>query len=278
MLAAIEKRMSLYHRITEKLQFFTPDFYKERYFKHLKNISRENYSERNIEPELIWIKDYLPRNAVMIDIGANVGSFLYQLERKLSPQNIFAFEPNRKLYMRLKRIFPRVHIYPLALSDRNETADFKIPVIKGKAYDSRGTLQLNYRENGEAKHFFQQVKVIKLDDWAGLESMKKIDFIKIDVEGNEMHTLRGAKKVIKQYRPTLMVEMEQRHHQEPLQKMISEIESWDYGTFFLNRKTFELEQLNENIIADLSQKVPGSKEEYINNMIFIPKQPKNYGA
>ena len=278
MFAATENRMSLYHIITEKLQFLTPDFYKERYFKHLKNISRENYSGRNIEPELIWIKDFLPENAVMIDIGANVGSFVYQLERKLSPQNIYAFEPNSKLYQRLKRIFPQVHIFPLALSDRNETAEFKIPVIKGKTYTSRGTLKLDYRENGEAKHFLQQVKVIKLDDWSGLENLKKIDFIKIDVEGNEMNTLRGARKVIEKYRPTLMVEMEQRHHSEPLQQLISEIEGWDYETFFLNRNTFELEKLSEKIIAGLSEKTLGSKQDYINNMIFIPKQPKNQGA
>ncbi|MGZ5209947.1 MAG: FkbM family methyltransferase [Kaistella sp.] len=270
--------MSLYHIITEKLQFLTPGFYKERYFKHLKNISRENYSGRNIEPELIWIKDFLPENAVMIDIGANVGSFIYQLESKLLPQNIYAFEPNSKLYQRLKRIFPQVHIFPLALSDRNETAEFKIPVIKGKTYTSRGTLKLDYRENGEAKHFLQQVKVIKLDDWSGLENLKKIDFIKIDVEGNEMNTLRGARKVIEKYRPTLMVEMEQRHHHEPLQQLISEIEGWDYETFFLNRNTFELEKLSKKIIAGLSEKTLGSKQDYINNMIFIPKQPKNQGA
>ena len=278
MFAEIENRMSLYHRITEKLQFITPGFYKDRYFKHLKNISRENYSGRNIEPELIWIKDFLPEQAVMIDIGANVGSFIYQLESKLSPQNIYAFEPNSKLYQRLKRIFPKVNIYPIALSDRNETSEFKIPVIKGKTYNSRGTLKLDYRENGEAKHFIQKVKVVKLDDWDGLENLKRIDFIKIDVEGNEMNTLRGARNVIEKYRPTLMVEMEQRHHHEPLQQLISEIEGWNYEAFFLNRKTFGLEKLTEKIITGLSEKTLGSKEEYINNMIFIPKPPKNTEA
>ncbi|MGZ5197963.1 MAG: FkbM family methyltransferase, partial [Kaistella sp.] len=110
------------------------------------------------------------------------------------------------------------------------------------------------------------------------ENLKKIDFIKIDVEGNEMNTLRGARKVIEKYRPTLMVEMEQRHHHEPLQQLISEIEGWDYETFFLNRNTFELEKLSEKIIAGLSEKTLGSKQDYVNNMIFIPQQPKNQGA
>ena len=266
--------MSLYQIIAEKLQFVTPKFYKERYFKNLKNISKENYSARNIEPELIWIKDYLQKNAVFIDIGTNVGSFIYQLEQKLLPENMYAFEPNERLYFRLKRIFTNINIYPFALSDKNETATFKIPIIKGKEFNSRGTLKVDYRENGEEKHVFQQVKVIKLDDWEELKNLKKIDFIKIDVEGNEMQTLRGAKNMIEKFHPTLMVEMEQRHHQEPLYQLISEIENWGYQPYFLNRKTFELENLGENLIANLSQNFIDSKETYINNIIFIPKNHK----
>lgn len=266
--------MSFYQIIAEKLQFVSPKFYKDRYFKKLKNSSQQNYSASNIEPELIWIKEYLQEDSVFIDIGANVGSFIYQLEQKLDPKNIIAFEPNKHLCARLKRIFNGVQIYPFAVSDQNEIAEFKIPVIKGKTFNSRGTLQIDYREKEEENHHFQKVKVIKLDDWKGLQTTTKIDFIKIDVEGNEMLTLRGAKNVIAKFRPTLMVEMEQRHHQEPLQQLISEIENWGYETYFLNRKTFELEKLSESSISE-SQNFIDNKETYINNMIFIPQDQKN---
>jgi hypothetical protein len=60
------------------------------------------------------------------------------------------------------------------------------------------------------------------------------------VEGNEMKTLHGAKQIIKQFSPTLMVEMEQRHHQTPIWEEISEVESWGYDANYLNRHTFEL--------------------------------------
>ena len=68
--------------------------------------------------------------------------------------------------------------------------------------------------------------------------------------------------------------MEQRHHQEPLYQLISEIENWGYEPYFLNRKTFELENLGEDLIANLSQNFIDSKETYINNIIFIPKNHK----
>ena len=269
-----EKSMSLYQRIAENLQFVAPQFYKKRYFKNLKNITRENFSERNIEPELLWIKDYLKNDAVFLDIGANSGSFIFQLENKLSPKNIYAFEPNKNLFSRLKRIFPKTNIFPLALSDKNEIATFKVPIINGKKYNTRGTLQVDYREIDETKHHLQQVKVMKLDDWADQENLEKIDFIKIDVEGNEMQTLRGAKAVIEKFQPAMMVEMEQRHHSQPLHQLISEIENWGYETFFLDRKTFDLEKLDEKMISENTDGKVGTKQAYINNMIFIPKSHK----
>lgn len=262
--------MSLYQRIAEKLQYVSPSFYKKRYFKSLNNLTKDNFSARNVEPELVWIKEYLPKNAVILDIGANVGTFLYQLENKLNHEHIYAFEPNKKLYRRLKRLFPMMRVLPLALSDENTTAEFKVPVINGKMVASRGTLNTDYKEKGEEKSYTEKVKVIKLDDWAAIEHFHRLDFIKIDVEGNEMKTLYGAKAIIKQFYPTLMVEMEQRHHQTPIWNEISEVESWGYDAKYLNRHQFQLEKLTEEILLkNISDEK--NKTEYINNIIFIQK-------
>lgn len=262
--------MSLYQTIAEKLQYISPNFYKKRYFKNLNNLTKDNFSARNVEPELVWIKEYLPKNAVILDIGANVGTFLYQLENKLNHENVYAFEPNKRLYNRLKRLFPSMRVLPLALSDENTTATFKVPIINGKMIASRGTLNTSYKEKGEEKSYTEKVKVIKLDEWAAIEHFSKLDFIKIDVEGNEMKTLFGAREIIKQFLPTLMVEMEQRHHDNPIWNEISEVESWGYEARYLNRKTFDLERLTEEIILHNTDDEK-NKTNYINNIIFIPK-------
>lgn len=262
--------MSLYQRIAEKLQYISPEFYKKRFFKSLNNLTKDNFSERNVEPELVWIKQYLSKNDVILDIGANVGAFLYQLENSLDHEHIYAFEPNKKLYYRLKRLFPTMKVLPLALSDENTTAEFKVPIINGKMIASRGTLNTEYKEKGEEKSYTEKVKVIKLDDWAAIEHFHRLDFIKIDVEGNEMKTLLGAREIIRQFSPTLMVEMEQRHHKTPIWKEISEVESWGYDANFLNRHTFNLEKLTEEILLKNTNDEK-NKTDYINNIIFIPK-------
>lgn len=262
--------MSLYQQIAEKLQYISPSFYKQRYFKSLKNLTKENFSGRNVEPELVWIKEYLQNDAVILDIGANVGTFLYQFENKLKHQNIYAFEPNKKLNIRLKRLFPSMNIFSVALSDENTTAQFKVPIIKGKMVASRGTLNTSYKEKDEENSYTETVEVVKLDDWTKSKNIQKIDFIKIDVEGNEMKTLLGGKNTIKQFKPTLMVEMEQRHHNQPIWNKISEVENWGFEANYLNRKTFTLEKLTEEILlTNISDEK--NKTDYINNIIFIPK-------
>lgn len=260
--------MKLYQFLTETSQYIVPQLYKQRFFKKQNQLTRENIIARKVEPELLWLTDFLPKDAVFIDVGANVGHFLYQLDYHLFPQNIYAFEPNQSLNKKLKRLFPKVNVFSVALSDENTTAEFKIPVLKGKQVNSRGTLQTDFKEENEEKTVIQKVKVVKLDDFEPLKKLKKLDFIKIDVEGNEMKTLRGAKETILKFRPTLMVEMEQRHHKEPLWNLISEVENWGFEAHYLDRNSFELKKLTEDFINSQNAIFVKDYQNYINNIIF----------
>lgn len=263
--------MSLYSNIAEQLQYFAPKFYKQRFFKKLNGANYENVLQRNVEPELVWIKQYLTKNSVFMDIGANVGAYLFQAESFLTAKNIYGFEPNKSLFRRLKRIFPEMNIFPVALSDENTTAEFKVPIMNGKAIHSRGTLQKNMKEEGETASKIEKVEVMKLDDWAKNNHLNQLNFIKIDVEGNELQTLRGAEQTIKKYKPTLMVEIEQRHHEFPIWNIISEVENWGFEAHFLDRTTFQLKKLEKSFLESQNSENVKHYEQYINNIIFVPK-------
>ncbi|MDN8980706.1 hypothetical protein Q0P29_14510, partial [Staphylococcus aureus] len=74
-------------------------------------------------------------------------------------------------------------------------------------------------------------------------------------------------------KPVLMVEMEQRHHEKPIWNEISEVENWGFEANYLNRNSFELEKLTEEILIKNTADEK-NKTEYINNIIFIPKRQK----
>ncbi|WP_374440157.1 FkbM family methyltransferase [Epilithonimonas sp.] len=260
--------MSVYSKLAENLQYISPTYYKSRFFKKLKGLNSHNLLERKVEPEFLWIKEILKEDSVFMDIGANVGAYLYTLEHHLKPENIFAFEPNQQLFSRLKRLFPKVNLFALALSDVSAVAEFKIPVINGEKIHTRGTLQTSIKEKNEEKTILQKVEVKPLD--ALNLNLKKLDFIKIDVEGNEMQTLRGGKKTIEQHRPILMVEMEQRHHQENLWTLISEIAEWGYSINYLDRQTLKPTILTEEFLNQQNPDNVKNYKNYINNIIFLP--------
>ena len=278
--------MSIYSKLAENLQYISPSYYKSRFFKKLKGLSAQNLLERKVEPEFLWIKEILEKNSVFMDVGANVGAYLYTLENQLKPENIYAFEPNQQLFKRLKRLFPKVNLFSLALSDVSTIAEFKIPVINGEKVHTRGTLQTSIKEKNEEKTILQKVEVKPLDDLVFDDvyiekgrnaqpnkfNLKKLDFIKIDVEGNEMQTLRGAKKTIEKFKPILMVEMEQRHHKENLWTLISEIADWGYSVNFLDRKTLQPKLLTEEFLNQQNPDNVKNYKDYINNIIFLPRK------
>lgn len=262
--------MSVYSQLAENLQYISPTYYKSRFFKKLKGLSAQNLLERKVEPEFLWIKEVLEKNSVFIDMGANVGAYLYTLENHLKPENIYAFEPNPQLFKRLKRLFPEVNLLSFALSDVSTIAEFKIPVINGEKVHTRGTLQTSIKEKNEEKTILQKVEVKPLDDLN--LNLKNLSFIKIDVEGNEMQTLRGARKTIEEYRPILMVEMEQRHHQENLWTLISEIIDWGYSANYLDRQTLQPKTLTEEFLNQQNPDNVKNYKDYINNIIFLPRK------
>ena len=270
--------MSVYSKLAENLQYISPSYYKSRFFKKLKGLSAQNLLERKVEPEFLWIKEILGKNSVFIDVGANVGAYLYTLENHLKPENIYAFEPNQQLFKRLKRLFPKVNLLSFALSDVSTIAEFKIPVINGEKVHTRGTLQTSIKEKNEEKTILQKVEVKPLDDLVfdktqtNKLNLKNLDFIKIDVEGNEMQTLRGAKKTIEKFKPILMVEMEQRHHKENLWTLISEIADWGYSVNFLDRKTLQPKLLTEEFLNQQNPDNVKNYKDYINNIIFLPRK------
>ncbi|MHA6697504.1 FkbM family methyltransferase [Chryseobacterium sp. A301] len=264
--------MSLYSQLAETLSYIAPSIYKERFFKKLKHLDASNRLESKVEPELYWLKSKVQKQDVFLDIGSNVGAYLYTLEKTLKSDNLYGFEPNRFLYKRLKRLFPTLPIFPLALSDQNQMAEFKVPVIRGSKVKSRGTLQTHLKEEGEEAGVYQRVKVMRLDDWAPMEHFERLDFIKIDVEGSEEKTLKGAQKTIKRFKPTLLVEIEQRHHESPIWPLILEVCSWQYKPFYVDPSSLELIPLEKGFYESQGKEGPNSRTPYINNIIFVPEK------
>jgi FkbM family methyltransferase len=184
--------------------------------------------------EIQLIKSKVDFNSVFIDIGANTGVYSYALSQVISPENLYIFEPQKDLYKNLLKNFTKSNIYNIALSNENALVEFKIPYINNKEYNTRGTLRVNFAEEDETNFEKIIVRSERLDDFVLKNGINKIDFIKIDVEGFEEEVIIGAEETIIKYKPKLMIEIEQRHHEKNINLIINKICKFGYECFFID--------------------------------------------
>ena len=211
----------------------------------------------------------LARAGIFLDVGANVGGWSVPAARCF--REVHAYEPDIKLAMALKRIVPsNVTVHSIALSDHEGVGRFTVPIVEGEELTSQASLEA-YANVGFDENVMREVKLATLDSF----QFRDIDAIKIDVEGHESCVLDGALKSIDRERPTLIVEIEERHHPRYSEQIIERLLSRDYLCYFL--AVGQLEQFERGTIDKLQPMgghggVGYKLENYINNFIFFPKE------
>ncbi len=147
------------------------------------------------------------QGAVILDVGANTGSFCLLPAIKRGCFTVLAFEPQPKVILvlveniKLNQLQGIVMPFYLALSDcTDEMTMFvdKRPGHSGLATFHRSSVWLNPREIDEI-----QMGAAVFDEMFHLH---RLDMIKVDTEGHDLYALRGMEWHIKRYWPGIMFE------------------------------------------------------------------------
>ena len=210
------------------------------------------------EVELGYLSKIVPRNRQSIDVGANLGVYARALS-KLTPM-VHAFEPSKELALILRRTLPRnVTVHETALSDRAGRALLRTPVVDGKRIFGLASLE---QHASHPRLETEIVELSRLDDLIDGD----VGFIKIDVEGHELRVLTGAKSVIKQCRPVLLIECEERHNPGGPAKLFDYLGSLGYlGRFVRDGAICDIADFKVRRDQNLDSAAP-----YIYNFFFFP--------
>lgn len=132
-----------------------------------------------------------------VDVGAHIGSVLAEMVRLAPAGRHIAFEPVPAKARWLTKRYRNVKVVEAATSQESGTAmfydDVDRPGFSGLRRPVDKTTIRNY-----------EVKIVSLDEVLG--PVDRIDFIKIDVEGAELPTLRGAQDVLAKHHPVVLFE------------------------------------------------------------------------
>jgi len=141
----------------------------------------------------------IKKDDVVIDAGAWIGDFSAYAASK--DATVYAFEPVRISYGTLLKtaLLNENKIIPVkkALGDK----DGEMEIITPGKYNAGSSLYFDSLPNS----IKETIEVMTLDEFIEKESIKKVDFIKADIEGGERYLLMGAKKVLKEFAPKLAI-------------------------------------------------------------------------
>ena len=162
------------------------------------------------EPTELAVIEHLAQFCqVALDIGANIGWYTLHMARQLKEAggHVYAFEPVPRTFAELQRNIELnrfgdvISSLNLALGEADGTVEFFIPNSSGSVAVSRR--QLFPQEANESVN----CKMVTLDYFVRNQKLNRLDLIKCDVEGSELHVLRGGIQTIQVYQPIIMLEM-----------------------------------------------------------------------
>lgn len=177
----------------------------QRLFSRLFSISLEalnigtggRHPDKNGE---LWVLEYVlsayaqGEALTIFDGGAQIGVYtecvLKTLEKLGKIGTVYGFEPSSNEYKQYAGNYSSrgVKTFNVALSDEVGTKNL---------YSPKNSTGLSSLHVGNRKGEAQQVKVTTIDVICGQKNIRKIHFLKLDVEGNELSVLKGGKEIIK---------------------------------------------------------------------------------
>jgi FkbM family methyltransferase len=254
--------------IKKILLFIIPSVIKHRTFVQYKQLSWKSLSVVEFDAELLLLEFLLKKDSVFFDVGGNKGEYTYYAEKIISPSNSFVFEPEKKLHFTLTKLFKNCQVYDIAFSDSKGIQQFKTPIINGVADNCLSTLEIGNKEDNETETIIDTVKTDTIDNFI-LEKNSVPNLIKIDVEGHELAVLKGAEECIRKHNPTLIIEIEQRHHQNTqIQAVFDDFKNKGYNSYYYSKKIGALLSFEDKQHLTNSKAYFGTVD-YINNYIFI---------
>lgn len=154
--------------------------------------------------ELKFLKNNLKSDSTFIDIGANIGLFSLTASNIIKNGKIVSFEPFSKnldtfqtnISLNNKK---NIKIEKIAIGAENG----EINLYYNEKEQNLGMVSIHKTKDSNA----EKTKLQTLDSYVENNAIQNIDFIKIDIEGNEFSALQGMASVLKKQNPVLLIEI-----------------------------------------------------------------------
>lgn len=230
------------------------------------------------EPIFNFLRQMIQPDSICLDIGANIGLVSLALSDLNTKGVTYAFEPTPDIFALLKENIEEndiINVKPiqLALSDKKE----KISFINVGDYPAGnfGVSEKNAKKKWDEFGELLKVSAVPLDEWVKSNPLKKLDFIKLDVEGAELHVLKGSKKTIEKYQPLVIMEFNSYcyifHQNITPYDALTEIMTYFQEVYKINKGDLTVQKISKTENSKLQFIDENLRNGFVDDLICIPK-------
>ncbi|MEU0398720.1 FkbM family methyltransferase [Streptomyces sp. NPDC006197] len=174
-----------------------------------------------VEDEIAGLRAFVRPGDVCVDVGAEYGLYTWALAPLVGRTGrVHSVEPlpgpARWLAFAAGALgCGNVSVHRTALGARPGRGHLSLPRRHGLPVHGRAYLDVGARGAGPNSEFRTsrpvRTRVHTLDQLVRTAGMRRVSFVKADVEGAELALLHGAGETLDRFRPTLLLEIEDRH-------------------------------------------------------------------
>jgi FkbM family methyltransferase len=155
----------------------------------------------------------IAQNAIIFDVGANIGDTTLKFANQFPESQVFAFEPTDFAWKKLLRNIElnpdlSTSITPVKcfLSDTNCE---KAEMIAYASWKLVHNSEKSHHYHGGLASSAVATPSIRLDTFIEENRISRVDLLKIDTDGHEVSVLRGAIQTLQNFKPYLIIEVGQ---------------------------------------------------------------------
>ncbi len=208
-------------------------------------------------PTIRFLRSVLTPGSVCLDVGAQMGYLTLAMATAANRQTIVhSFEPEDQNAARFRE---NISLNDLSNVTLHQTAVSTVDGVM-KLYLSNdrnaGTHSTLYIESNVSTEFIE-IPSVRLDSFIQQESLPTVDLVKIDVEGAEVDVIEGARFVLENHRPIVIMELSD-HLQQARGQTCREFKQFmatlGYAPYFINEDgtlrscPMDAPHVNDNIV------------------------------